>query len=397
MENQADINEAILKISVHLEDNIEPTIKRLIDGLQQYTERNIRDSILEVAKIKEKLDTQLHELTENVDKPVGSKRDPRVNAARAVWRMKNSLSDRLMPAVQRIKEGIKKNTEKKIKENTPILESQGRNLETLIESLAQQIDSKRVQLESAEPGHTTPGGSTGATELLRRIRSTIETEMKKHYEELTERIGEMILQTEPTPQSYENTSTSGTSGGTMDYEEGNLADPTRMILKNVDKTITVNEIRKALTEAITVTPAERLRVEPPRTNKNGATSAIYYIDERDATIMEAKNGLRIGTREYKTRRYIKLPCCQNCQRIRGHTKEECDQPNQKGKICHRCAEIGHVVIQCEAEEPACYNCEKKGHSSYSMTCPWYRKNLMDYRNHNKRHPGGDRNDNRNEK
>lgn len=153
---------------------------------------------------------------------------------------------------------------------------------------------------------------------------------------------------------------------------------TKMILKDLEESIGVEDIQEALQETIKGPTAKYIKVDAPYTSEKGNTTAVYYIDRSDVPEILQKGKIKIGWLQCRTEKHIVLPSCRNCQRI-GHDAKYCDLPYSKEKICHKCAQMGHTAGACRSETRACYNCRQTGHAASSMVCPYYRGSFYEYK------------------
>ena len=135
---------------------------------------------------------------------------------------------------------------------------------------------------------------------------------------------------------------------------------------------------EAIIESIPRYARNTVHVEPTKDGPAGKAvgSASYHVEEAAAKKLAREKFININGKRYETCEFISLPCCMNCQMIKGHLTKDCQLPYQENKICHKCAKEGHTLSQCQATTPACYNCQAQGHPANSTTCPIYRANVI---------------------
>lgn len=229
--------------------------------------------------------------------------------------------------------------------------------------------------------HRGPAEGITAKDLregLQKMRISLEIHITERLSEMEQNIGKLLAKEIDRPCKH--TKVAGQSREKKQPRENREVTLKKMIITELDGAISANQIKEAVIKRTNQDTRYSVRVESPKPSniRQGSSSAVYYVDDQTATTLMRDGVIDIKGRPHKTYEFVTLPCCLNCQKIRGHKTKDCHEPKQTEKICHRCAEKGHCVSQCTAPGPACYNCNDSGHPANSTNCPIYKMNLMEY-------------------
>lgn len=144
---------------------------------------------------------------------------------------------------------------------------------------------------------------------------------------------------------------------------------TPVIIKDLDETVTKDEVQAALTEALN---GIGVRVGEVRKGKFGSVTVLAYVPTHSAPALLKSGRIKIGWLHCRMAEKLSLTCCYKCQAF-GHTAKQCKAPSN-ARRCLRCGSQDHLVKTCN-ETPHCYICTSDGHRADSMACPEYRKGI----------------------
>lgn len=153
-----------------------------------------------------------------------------------------------------------------------------------------------------------------------------------------------------------------------------------ILVKDLDGTIEVTEIRESILRQLGKEKLEELRISKPRTSKRGGWMAVVSLPKDEARKIIAAKYLRIGwVSRCRVKEYITPTMCFNCQKI-GHISRECQlkKTGESVQLCHKCGQTGHNVKACTAKA-TCHVCNEEGHRATSMACPAYRAAVEEVR------------------
>lgn len=163
-------------------------------------------------------------------------------------------------------------------------------------------------------------------------------------------------------------------GETAVPEEVKRLNQTRVVVKDVDRSLTKDEIAELLVESSSepLTPKEIVWLTPP--SKKFGLLRLTFEDEQTASKLREKGKLAIGCVLYNVTTCAPKPPllqCFKCQQW-GHLASSCPSPDE---ICLRCCETGHKLKDCPVEKGSrdlvCANCHETGHLANSHLCKLY--------------------------
>ena len=139
----------------------------------------------------------------------------------------------------------------------------------------------------------------------------------------------------------------------------------KVIVKNLDPSIPAQEIKQNIEEVYQIT----IQIKGYHSGLTKRPLPIICITYKSDTYPNfLSEDIRIFNKSYKYQHYNK-PVIRgfNCQKL-GHIARNC----RNCKCCQNCGET-HLENSYCSKNPACANCNIKGHSSTSRDCPIYIK------------------------
>ncbi|KAJ8971162.1 hypothetical protein NQ317_006549, partial [Molorchus minor] len=163
------------------------------------------------------------------------------------------------------------------------------------------------------------------------------------------------------------------NGGTTTYDKDRIPDVTAYCLtnkvvlhiKDLDEITTVQEIREAISNTISI-KSDSFDVRAPRPAFAGRQNATVVLRETDAVKLTKIGRIRIG---WSSCRVLERKLDRKCFRCweYGHAKTKCSGPDRE-KRCLKCGQEGHRAAECK-NQAHCVFCNTEGHQSGSSKCP----------------------------
>lgn len=367
------IKNILFEINQVCDEKLRPQILDLEDKIHQNTEKKIRQGHQKLKEASPIITQKIEDLSAEINNYTANPDEAKKELVRKlIWSAKRLCHEQITKTLGEMSKACAKNTRKDIKSSITQLVRDGTAVAKGIKGLSKKLGMASTNEDEEEEDNRPPSRSNANTDPA-MIRKTLEASNKQLLEEKIKHIN--TLRTKACDTRDMETQTIEDEAPT----ERSQLTPTWMILLNVPKSITKQTVQMALEKETSEATRHLLEVKAPRTNKAGYTSIMYLMDRKDATVLIKNKHIEIDNVKIKTREFTIVPCCPNCQKISGHTKETCPHNNQGGKVCHRCAETGHTVKKCAAHKKACYNCREEGHAANSTLCPIYRELLREYR------------------
>lgn len=153
----------------------------------------------------------------------------------------------------------------------------------------------------------------------------------------------------------------------------------KLEVKDLDETITAEEVRKAIQEKI---GEELSDEENPKLLKGfgGLQTAIFRLSREKARKLNLQQGerIKIGWVNCRIRERVEVKRCFKCQGY-GHLARTCSGPERKNN-CWKCGGENHRAKDCK-EKPSCMICKGNGakdaqHTTGSSKCPAYVEALL---------------------
>lgn len=144
------------------------------------------------------------------------------------------------------------------------------------------------------------------------------------------------------------------------------------LIRDLDETSTVEEIRRALATTLKGVENE-FKIGEPRESNSGRWSATVRLPRYYATGLKNLNRIKIGWLTCRIGETLGPQFCFNCLKT-DHRAKDCKQPRVEGGRCFRCGEGGHAARDCKAAEK-CFTCKAEGHIANTMACPIYKEHI----------------------
>lgn len=170
----------------------------------------------------------------------------------------------------------------------------------------------------------------------------------------------------------------------------NEEDRRRIVIKNVDRTLSTDDLKELLMLARPdpIVPKEIVWLTP-RESRQGLVRLEFDAEQEASKLVEAGK-IDIACLIHKVVRCepkAALVQCYNCQDW-GHVASICPLKGQAK--CLRCGEMGHKAEHCtkpkvtNPDDLLCCNCGEKGHLAFSKTCPRYKSKYAEHQESMKR-------------
>lgn len=162
---------------------------------------------------------------------------------------------------------------------------------------------------------------------------------------------------------------------------------TTLEIRDMDGITTVADVEEAVRRDTGNTQGE-LKISVSKPNSRGQKLAIFTTSDEDAHKLLEAGRIKIGWLYCRVRARIFLPRCFRCLSY-GHLAGKCDGPN-RSKLCFKCGESGHKVVDCKKNTFQCMLCTDKGvnevkrnHAPGSGACTVFREALEKVKHYNK--------------
>ena len=146
---------------------------------------------------------------------------------------------------------------------------------------------------------------------------------------------------------------------------------TRVIIRDLDETITGEEIKEALTKLLDQNVD--LKIGAVTKNQYGTYSAVVNLPPKAAANILKLKRIRVGWLRCRVTEKLTPIRCFKCQAF-GHSAKECRE-NASIRRCHKCGSHEHIARECQ-NNPNCYVCKLEGHRADSMACPEFRQKVQ---------------------
>lgn len=144
------------------------------------------------------------------------------------------------------------------------------------------------------------------------------------------------------------------------------------LIRDLDETSTVEEIRRALAVPLKGGESE-IKVGEPRRSSGDRWSATVRLPKYRAANLKTLNRIKVGWLTCRITETMGPQFCFNCLKT-DHKARDCRRPRVDGGLCFRCGKAGHAARDCTAPEK-CFSCETEGHIANTMGCPTYRRHI----------------------
>jgi hypothetical protein len=146
---------------------------------------------------------------------------------------------------------------------------------------------------------------------------------------------------------------------------------TPVVLRNLDASVDMDEIRQALALAgVELKAPLRISLGEPREGRLRGRMAIVRLPRPDALKLLRLGTMVVGWSKCRATiaPYDEPTVCYRCQ-LFGHTVAACKAPKaETRRRCYRCGGNDHIAKDCTAD-PVCYSCGAEGHRADSIRCP----------------------------
>lgn len=156
-----------------------------------------------------------------------------------------------------------------------------------------------------------------------------------------------------------------------------------IFIKDLDTTVEKEDIVQAICTKLQCTE-EDIKVEiPDKPNKSGFKHAFVKTNQEYADKIIEGRKIKVGWTYCRVEETFAPIRCYNCG-FYGHIAGKCPNPtNIRYNKCLNCTEEGHTANGC-IKPPICYMCtENRAHKPNSMSCPSYRKAVVEWRRERK--------------
>ncbi|CAH1107167.1 unnamed protein product [Psylliodes chrysocephalus] len=135
-------------------------------------------------------------------------------------------------------------------------------------------------------------------------------------------------------------------------------------IRDLDETITIEEIREAIASQINVNPGS-FEVRALRPSHSGLQNATVVITEEGANKLNRERKLKVGWTQCRIEERKKELKCYRCWEY-GHTREKCTGQDRENS-CMKCSKEGHKANECQ-NKAYCINCKQEGHQTGNRKC-----------------------------
>lgn len=367
-----NIKTAAWEASMHLKNNLIPSILSMLKEVTQNTQRNLRINIESLKNAGEDLEASLNKIMRQAERGKTSPNDLKEE----IMRTPNRTLEDVLSAVKNIRESVKpKNTKTELKQAAETLGKHSETAKILISKLAEQAGASALQGNSenrevgrprrrelprkqseprtsrqtettlqedqeSTPPRTTmprsPPSTSGTHEKLTKANETaapsieaklqdlgdkVEKRLDRMMLELQEAITKILSELATMKASTKETKLNKTrSEEDQKYhrhqKESHSQREVKMILKKLNKDITIDQVKKAIAKRIGEPSRKTFRMEEFRTGSNPEKKSInFYLDAEGANKLKSTGYLEINHDKYETSEYTIVPCCLNCQKL----------------------------------------------------------------------------------
>lgn len=136
-------------------------------------------------------------------------------------------------------------------------------------------------------------------------------------------------------------------------------------IKDLDATTTVEDVRKAISDTITVA-TEDLDIRALRPTVFSRQNVTVILPNTKADELLYKGSIKIGWTSCKvTERKAESKCTRCWEHT--HQKKDCAGPD-RSNLCMKCGKEGHNANLC-IDKPYCLSCKIEGHQTNAYKCP----------------------------